>query len=86
MVEQLWYILYPKIKLMLFVSHSHILGFNTHMWRNKIVKSVLRLGYGLGVLQFVCFWRQEIFYSHKTSGPSLETTQSPVQWVMGLLT
>jgi len=39
-VDQLWYILYPRIKLMLFISHSHIEGFNTYMRGANIVRSV----------------------------------------------
>jgi len=40
MVDQLWYFLYPRIKLMLFISHSHIQGFNNYMCGAKIVRSV----------------------------------------------
>jgi len=29
--DQLWYILYPRIKLMLFISHSHIQSFSNYM-------------------------------------------------------
>jgi len=37
-VDWLWYILYPRIKLTLFLSHSHIQGFNTYMCGVKIVR------------------------------------------------
>jgi hypothetical protein len=40
LVDQLWYILYPIINLMLFISHSHIQGFNTYMWGANFVSSV----------------------------------------------
>ena len=39
-VDSLLYFLYPRIKLMLYLSHSHIQGFNTNMCGAKIVRSV----------------------------------------------
>jgi len=39
-VGRLWCFLYPRIKLTLFISHSHIQGFNTYMSGAKIAKSV----------------------------------------------
>jgi len=41
-VNWLWYILYPRIRLKLFKSHSHIQGFNTRNYKCgvKIVRSV----------------------------------------------
>ena len=67
--------------MVLFISCSHIWGFNNYIWGAKIVWSVYSLGYGPDILTFKSWWGQAIF--SKTPRLARKPTVLLFSWYWG---